>query len=496
MQNTMSPGRLYLGALWRRRRTLAGWVGGALLLGVVYLLLAEPVYETEVRVLIQQRGREADGTTSKTYDKEFLSTQAEVIHSPLTIAAACRALAEAAGEPLNEAELQEEVEDVADELRVTPLATTDIVRVAYQDADAARAAAMLREVLVSYRARVREDERAASEGSLELLSEREAALRGELTQLKSEYAVLRAAAPLVGESRDAVDLAATRVRDLSSQLLTVRGVLRQLEQTLSYINTLSEPLQADQVVPVLAAFDDPAARALSDAQQDLLQALTQLETARSVYQDRHPQRQAAERLAAAAETRLAEQTAVVVQSLRERLPLIKAEEQELTALLQEETQGMKSLDEALVRERHLAAEIEQKRELHHAAVSLLNDVQLADQAVAQGNGSIHVRVLDAFVVPEEPLWPQPAPLLAACAILSLLLGTLVVALQERLPLPGVLESARTAVMTGAATPERSDPDNGRDADLWAEVQRLRETVAAAGNGLATTHAERSETANA
>lgn len=474
----MGAGKLYLAAMWRNRRPLIGWLAGALLCGTAYLMLAEPVYEAEVRVLIQKRGRDSDGSTAKTYDKEFLSTQAEVIHSPLTISAACAALADSM--ELEPSDMSDAVEEVAKELRVNTLANTDIVRVAYRDSDAGRATAMLREILASYQARLREDERATSEQSVELLRDREAALRDDLARLEAEYAALRALTPLVGDPRDSVDLAATRVRDVTSQLTDIRNRRRQLEQSLSYVDTLAEPLQPDQVLPVMMAIDTTATRPLDDAQQELAQARARLEAARTVYDGRHPHRQAAEQLVLALEERLAEQTLSVLQSLRRRLPLMAAEESQLAELLATETQAMKLLDESLVRERHLAAEIEHTRERHHAAMALLHDVQLSDQAVAQGAGGVYVRVLDEYVAPDKPLWPQPAPLLAACAILSLLIGLIVVAVQERLPIPGVLSGPGENHSSGRAVAEQAC-DARRDEEVWTAMQRLQETISAAGS---------------
>jgi hypothetical protein len=108
---------------------------------------------------------------------------------------------------------------------------------------------------------------------------------------------------------------------------------------------------------------------------------------------------------------------------------------------------------------------------------------------------VYVRVLDEYVAPDKPLWPQPAPLLAACAILSILIGLIVVAVQERLPIPGMLPAGSMETLASGSAFGEQGCDARRDEELWAAMQRLRETISAAGHDrpAATGDVQRAET---
>src|SRR5215207_3238081 len=70
--------------LWRRKGTVIFSVLSCVALGLIYLQQATPIFESEARVLIQQQDL-LNAATRVRSDAEFLSTQAEIIRSPVII---------------------------------------------------------------------------------------------------------------------------------------------------------------------------------------------------------------------------------------------------------------------------------------------------------------------------------------------------------------------------------------------------------------------------
>ncbi|MFG0332349.1 MAG: Wzz/FepE/Etk N-terminal domain-containing protein, partial [Maioricimonas sp. JB049] len=170
-------------------RTILCATGVAVALGVAYLAVAERTYEAEVRVVVQNLGLGLDGKgASKTYDKEFLSTQAEVIRSPMTIGRALEFVPPATPPAPDD----DPVEDVLDELRVIPLAATDIVRVTYRHNDPQQATRRLESILASYQEHLRNVEQTTASESVALVARRESELSGQLDALQKRLAAVRA----------------------------------------------------------------------------------------------------------------------------------------------------------------------------------------------------------------------------------------------------------------------------------------------------------------
>ncbi|MGE3315798.1 MAG: Wzz/FepE/Etk N-terminal domain-containing protein, partial [Planctomycetaceae bacterium] len=73
-----------MSVLWRRKGLVILSVLSCVTLGLIYLAQATPIFESEARVLIQQQDLLNAASRIRT-DAEFLSTQAEIIRSPVII---------------------------------------------------------------------------------------------------------------------------------------------------------------------------------------------------------------------------------------------------------------------------------------------------------------------------------------------------------------------------------------------------------------------------
>ncbi len=142
---------------------------------------------------------------------------------------------------------------------------------------------------------------------------------------------------------------------------------------------------------------------------------------------------------------------------------------------------LKSLDDLLEAERkHIhemagdGAEFERLRTdlqrvsgIHSAATTVLESVRLADTTLDDGRGSIHIEILDDYLVPDEAIWPKKGPLLAVSVLL------------------GGLMSIAGIVLTGYG----KEPTLANlESNLELPVSRFIPELASAGTGLASTSA--------
>lgn len=392
-------------------------------LAAVYLSVVEPVYEAEVRVVIQNLGLGLDGTAGrKTYDREFLSTQAELIRSPLVVG---RAL-ESVPSPVPPEPDADPIAGVLKHLRVSPLANTDIIRVTWQNSDPVHATRRLRSILESYQSHLRESERSSASEAFSLLKQRESELSDRLKRLQEQVTQIRgdANASLTGTETGGDDRAL--LKELTSRWAAVRAERAWVDAS----STQSPKAVSSSLRLSSRGNDSLLSREASDLQAALTSAQAELQEISLVYGPDHPERTAREGRVAALKTHLQERQVQLAGEFTDYQQKLAAEDRALQTLVEQELSRLQEHDALLLTEERHLAEIERVRELHRSTLTTLEAVGLADRAVADGRVSINVQAIDDFVVPQEPIWPQPVPLLGASAMLGLLLSVACIVLLE------------------------------------------------------------------
>lgn len=403
---------VYLLQLWRYRIQIAlvGVLSGVL--GFVYTQVTEPVYEAEVRVLIEKRGLNLDGDSNAKEDREFLNTQAEVIRSPLILTQSLEEVSAYADGS------SEELGKLVKNLRVTPLAKTDIVRVTYQHQDAAHAVERLRSVVESYRRHVRESEHSVSTETLTLLTQREQQLNSQVKALQAKLKRLRLNAPWVGDSNEALYGERQGLRRLEEQLALVVTQLTGLDGLVD-----SNDNSSTELVAHAAAADNPTLeRELAGLRTELAQAQGQLADAREHYRDGHPMLRAARQRAEATQEQLDALQASAAEQLIAKLKIAQAQRAELEARIDSERERLQSYNNQLLEEQALVEELARLEQLRSINVATLESLQLSEQAIAEGRASVFVQVIDDYAVADEPLWPMTLPITGASVMVGLLLA--------------------------------------------------------------------------
>ncbi|QDU40124.1 Chain length determinant protein [Maioricimonas rarisocia] len=441
-------------------RTILCATGVAVALGAAYLTVAERIYEAEVRVVVQNLGLGLDGKgATKTYDKEFLSTQAEVIRSPLTIGRALELVPPATPPEPDD----DPVEDVLDELRVIPLAATDIVRVTFRHNDPQQATRRLESILASYQEHLRDVEQTTASESVELVARRESELSEQLDNMQTQLAAVRAGYSLGGAGTDVRQREDAVLRDLTDQWAAARARRIQLE-------SVADSAESERGVSVPeAAVDSSLYREMLQVSGELREARAALEESKRILGPKHRERIALEQRIASLEQELESVREQVRIDAGRQLAAVRSQEQALQTLIAEERTRLQELETGLLEEQQLLTEIERVGELHASTLATRESLELADRALARGRASVFVQVLDDYVVPQEPIWPLPGPLLVVCGALGMLLSLTWVVIRET----DLLSSLRWPL---ESAPHESSADDAPELDILRDARALHRTV--------------------
>lgn len=379
----------------------------------IYVSVIPPVYESEVRVVLQNLGLGIDKlNTSKgyMYEKQFLATQAEVIKSPNMIARSLKSLPlpPPPATPPEPGKESDPVAAIAESLRVTPLAGTDIVRIVYQNSNPAEATARLQSIVESYREYLRQSEQTSASQAGELLKQRTVELTDSIRQLEQELARARAANDSAAAGDTAND--SPLLKELVNRWVNTQTELAAANFDLRDLETGRSDSRRET----------PAQQSLVELDRQRIAARSQALEAARIFGPSHPERKALDERLASLESdykTLESRAAVEVRTDKGRLA---EQESSLQKLMRTENDRLREANGGRLETERLTAEITRVKLLHSATATTLESVLLADKTLAEGRGSVVVDVLDKFQIPEEPIWPKKIPLTVAAALLGAL----------------------------------------------------------------------------
>lgn len=419
--------------LARRWRLIAGSAVIAGVLAAIYVAVAPPAYRAEVRVVIQNLGLGAESGSKPTYDKEFLSTQAEVIRSPAILQRALQLVPpHASDKPLESAEL---IENLAERLQVNLLAGTDILRTTFEHRDPQHAAQRLKSVIDSYKEHARSAEQSSTSQTVDLLTQRERELHGQLQTLQQRSVSLRSDVLGVPAGSAAED--SPLLRELTTRWIAVESQLASAESKV-----------AGGTVYAANLVDSPAARELADLENQAIVARLDAAKAQSIYGPAHPELTTTKERAANLTREVGDRRQQALSGLLSIRDALIREREQLQLLIGRETERLQSANDARLEHEQVQAEITRLSEIHSSTAKALEAVRLADRTLAVGRTSILIDVLDEFAVPREAVWPKPAPLIAVAVVLGLLLGSAAALVLETRSRPGLSKPSTRAETNG------------------------------------------------
>jgi hypothetical protein len=207
--------------------------------------------------LVQKTGFDFQAERDKTKDKEFLATQAEIIHSPLIIKDALQAA------PLPDLRPEDDPVKIAlDNLRVSPVVSTDVLHISFRGGGDAHTVAFIEAVVEAYQRHLKTLEQDNNAQTLELLTRRDKDLRTELKALQQEYLVHHKASPFVLQRQGTTNVDTELLRQLSAQVAASRARRVEIENVIQTLTAFRESFVSRTGDPVrFASARQPATEA-------------------------------------------------------------------------------------------------------------------------------------------------------------------------------------------------------------------------------------------
>ncbi len=453
--------------MWKYRFVLLASVVATLGLALGYLRVAEKVYETEIRIAYEERDLTSNSMERTDPGKEFLATEAEVIHSPFLIQESLKL------HPYADPEVADPVTVIMEGLRVSPAATGNIIIVAYQNSDPEETAIRLQAIFDACQTRLRQRDQEVMERTEQVLARQEKTLRADLAKLKAEYRQIRADSPWLGEVLD--DRREAIVLDqLTSQLAEVQSKRLQLEQLMKSLQPDQTDLSESQSWS--ARLDENTQRTLTTLWQRWREAQVEFAKSRRIFGERHFQRQAAEERERLARQDYEQEIEQVVNRIQHDLRSAQVEESQLNAAYEKERLQQKERERSLIAAQQLLSEIAQVETAHQEVWASLNAARRTTQKLSDGEAPITAKLLGKPIPPQEPIWPQTFPVLAVSAFFSLLLGTAGIALIDKW---SELRQPKAKASVAAVPHSAGDDVDGEHlARLEAELRQLQDMMAA------------------
>lgn len=388
-------------AMLERKRLLAVCLAVGVLLGLLVIMIATPLYTVSTQVVLDQQGSLDTTLETGRGGSAFIATQAEIMQSRSVVA---DAVAMVTPPP----DQTDPVAAALESLQASPVSGTQVVALSYLGPDPEYGEALLRATVTAHTERLKADEQASQ---AERLSAKEAeyqALVAEVERLEDQLAELRRTHFNGLSAEDSLQARNQLIRDQNEQLLEARRQRLALENQ----------LQAGSI-DILGS--DSATRALQDR---LLQAEADLARLTQTLRPSHPSRMAAEREVRLLRAQLESTSLASPQALEREIAAAKGVEAALLAGLDQANLELADFERLRRAEGLVIDELEQTRGLMEIRRRALLDQRLFAHLAAAGEVGVTARIIEEPVQPLSPTWPNTPLVLAICGAAGLLIGIL------------------------------------------------------------------------
>ena len=473
-----NPSSIRFGDIFDRARRwkwqLLGCLSLSLAVGVVHLMRADTFYHVTARLLVEQRESPLEQGRRSRKDEEFLATQAEIIRSPAVVRRAVLALQDS--QPVALEQEGNPAVSVLESLSVTPVVGTSVLSIGLLAPNERDGVRTVEAIIDSYREYLQESARNSHVEALRIFTQSERELRTDLESAQQEYQSLREASPLMDQGREVQQ---RLLAELGQALAEARSRRVEFQNRMgTFLETQSLELasrDADQAAattsPVgfrraqtfaLVATNHHAALAGRAKGEEVLNALTQVvsflpkgggqdqfsdlalmveELFRARVREgelsqrlgpKHNEMKAIRAQIAAWEQRLGGAVDAAPAMLQKQLGVLQRHEEQLETLCTEEFEKVKSVDLHLLKEQQSLDGIQRVQSLHDSIQHQLRAWQMNDQALANGQSSVNLTVLQSPGLSDDPIRPPSSALLAVFALVGLVGGLGAITVLERI----------------------------------------------------------------
>lgn len=472
---------------WRRRLLLLVCSLFSIGLGILYVSFAEPTFEVESRLLVQQKSVLGDPARDLSKrDDEFMMTQAQIVSSPMVLNAAL-AVQELADTDDSSVLLRRIVSNFS----ANPVPGANVIKISYSGKSEREAIGTVDAIVDSYRRYVREMQRATYRETLNLLTDNDQKLRQEIVELEEEYERLREESSIVGHGRDSASIQRSLLADLGATIIQVRNRRIELANQLNIMLGTGEPVATstkqldgssslsptggthailvstgnqsgigtvDDILGDRSRAAEFATQAegilqelgseIRDIRRELRQAVAADIGLAQKFEQVHPDRIALREQIASLEKSLEDHLNQAPGILRRELDAVQKQEAQLVALYEEDFEKAKEADLNEIQQQQALGRIQRVQGIHDSILTQLRQFELADSAMAGGDSGIHVSVLQEPVLIRSGISPSPILLLAVCGLFGMTGGFALASLlensQRRSPITSTYKEASYA----------------------------------------------------
>lgn len=441
-----APTLLDLGHLVQGWRTLALATSVGMLIGVVLLQVIHPMQEVAAKLLVEPRGSALDGKYSSNREKEFLPTQAEVMSSLAVITSAVRK----SESHLSEAEVAIRVSDIVKELKVDPLAGTNILLVRYRDRTAQLAVGFVNALIGGYREYITAAELQYQQQMLASLKIQQNEYQTQLVALNAEHErLIEAHATNIATDANATGRVLTGLDEslaaLQSRRLLLERAAEQIHLRSKTLLTMARgedptagnPLFESQtdnavnqedvqrIVQDLAALSrEPWSGIQNPAELDnqLMEARGRVSELTVALGQQHPELLAAQAAVLRFEQQLRRSVKTAPATIQLALQSVRAEEEAMQQRYDSHLRLARDAELMRLKEVRKQDEIDRLKQASEVIQVQLQQWQTVDHVTASGRSGISVTVLESPIPAERSFAANPLVIMGISGLLGLLMG--------------------------------------------------------------------------
>jgi uncharacterized protein involved in exopolysaccharide biosynthesis len=407
-------------AAWQGRRFL--WSGAliGLCFGLGYLYLADAVFMVKSLVHVERRQSVTQAYDPVRAGSTFIATQAEVVSSPRIV----RSTLESIGlpEPSNGwssrlkswfksdpglERLEVATRATVPLLQATPVLGTEVMAITFRTEDPQRGVEFLTSLIENYRGFLSEGETSAHQEGLELLRQREMEISARLAEQRSELERLLMTERSAQDS-DSGGLGVQRYR-LEEH---AKGLVEAENEAIRLQNQIAS-LRRQGIREV--ANDEELLEELRFAETNLSELASQLS-------ERHPDVRQARQRVETLRGQVASDARATLATMERDLSAARQTQAQLAESYDLQWEAARRMERSGVEEARMRAEIARLEGQRLNIADLLAGKELRVLELGSERTGTLVNVLEAPMLPVEPVWPLPGPVLVGCAVIGALGG--------------------------------------------------------------------------
>jgi len=449
-----------------------------MLIGLALLQVIHPKQEVSAKLLVEPRDSALDANYSSNREREFLPTQAVIMSSPAVISSAVRK----SESHLSEAEAAIRVSEIVKELKVDPLAGTNILQVRYRDRTAQLAVDFVNALIDGYGEYIAAAELHYQQQMLASLKIQENEYQTQLVGLNAEHErLIEARATNIAADSNATGRILTGLEEslaaLQSRRMLLERAAEQIHRSSKTLARRDDPTAGDPVFE--GKQDNPVHQeVLQRIVQDLAalsretwsgipnpaELETQLMEARGRVSEltvalglQHPELRAAQAAVLRHEQELRRAVQTAPSTIQLALHTVLAEEESQQQRYDSHLRLARNAELMRLKEVRKLDEIDRLKQARDVVQVQLQQWQTVDHANASGRSGITVTVLESPIPAERSFAANPLIIAGISGLLGLLMGVSGLVLMPQIIRREPIESHRSSTIPSQFRVQESLP---------------------------------------